>query len=574
MLAYAAPLDDMAFVLFDLFEADAEWARMPPFAGVVDRAVATAVLAEAGKLAQDVAPLYQSSDASGAHWRDGAVAAPAGFQEAFANLAAGGWFGISGNPAHGGQGLPKMLTVLVEELFWAANTNLYLYGALTTGAALCIDAHADQALKERYLPALYAGRWTGAMALTEAHAGTDLGLIRTRAEPAADGSYAITGTKMFITSGEHDLAENIVHLVLAKLPEASAGPRGISLFLVPKVLPNGRRNGFGSGGIEHKMGIRGSATSVINYDGATGYIVGAPNQGLACMFTMMNHARLSVGIQGLGLGELAYQNAAAYARERRQGRAASGPRNADADADAILVHADVRRMLLTQRAFAEAGRAFGAYVGLQLDRAHHAPDAEQRRAAQQRVDLLTPVAKAFLTDRGMECALLAQQTFGGHGYIVEHGIEQVVRDVRITQIYEGANGIQALDFAARKVLRDGGGALGGLLDEMRADTVPPAFAAPLAEAVARVERAAAHVVAGVAADADLPGAASADLLELTGLAIYAWLWARMASRVHDNHPKQQLARFFYAKLLPRTLALEATIAAGASPVMALAEDRF
>ena len=574
MLAYAAPLDDTAFVLFDLFEADAEWARMPPFAGVVDRALATAVLAQAGKLAQDVAPLYQSGDATGARWRAGAVAAPPGFQGAFENLAAGGWFGISGNPAHGGQGLPKMLTVLVEELFWAANTNLYLYGALTTGAALCIDAHADQALKERYLPALYAGRWTGAMALTEAHAGTDLGLIRTRAEPAADGGYAITGTKIFITSGEHDLAENIVHLVLAKLPDAPAGPRGISLFLVPKLLPNGRRNGFASGGIEHKMGIRGNATSVINYDGATGYIVGAPNQGLACMFTMMNHARLSVGIQGLGLAELAYQNAAAYARERRQGRSAGGPRDASADADRILVHADVRRMLLTQRAFAEAGRAFGAYVGLQLDRAHHAPAAEQRRSAQQRVDLLTPVAKAFLTDRGMECALLAQQTFGGHGYIVEHGIEQVVRDVRITQIYEGANGIQALDFAARKVLRDGGDALQGLLDEMRADTVAPRFAAPLAEAVARVERAAASVVAGVREDADLPGAASADLLELTGLAIYAWLWARMAGRVHDNHPKQHLARFFYAKLLPRTLALEATIAAGASPVMALAEEQF
>ena len=574
MLAYVPPLEDMAFVLFDLFEADDEWTRMPAFAGLIDRSLAAAVLAEAGKLAAGVAPLYQTSDASGPRWQDGTVTAPAGFQEAFTSLAAGGWLGISGNPAHGGQGLPKMLTVLVEELFWGANTNLYLYGALTTGAALCIDAHADRALKERYLPALYAGRWTGAMALTEAHAGTDLGLIRTRAEPAADGSYAITGTKIFITSGEHDLAENIVHLVLAKLPDAPAGPRGISLFLVPKVLPNGRRNGFASGGIEHKMGIRGSATSVINYDGATGYIVGAPNQGLACMFTMMNHARLSVGIQGLGLAELAYQNAAAYARERRQGRSAAGAQDSSADADAILVHADVRRMLLTQRAFAEAGRAFGAYLGLLLDRAHHAPGADQRRSAQQRVDLLTPVAKAFLTDRGMECALLAQQTFGGHGYIVEHGIEQVVRDVRITQIYEGSNGIQALDFAARKVLRDGGKALGELLDEIRAETVAPVFAAPLAEATERVERAAAGVAAEAAKDAHLPGAASADLLELTGLAIYAWLWAKMASRVHDGHPKRHLARFFYAKLLPKTLALEAAVAAGAGAVMAMPEERF
>ena len=574
MLAYAPPLEDMAFVLFDLFEADDEWARMPPFAGLVDRALATAVLAEAGRLAAGVAPLYQPSDAAGPRWQDGAVAAPPGFRTAFASLAAGGWFGISGNPAHGGQGLPKMLTVLVEELFWGANSNLYLYGALTTGAALCIDAHADEALKERCLPALYAGRWTGAMALTEAHAGTDLGLIRTRAEPVADGAYAIAGTKIFITSGEHDLAENIVHLVLAKLPDAPAGPRGISLFLVPKVLPDGRRNSFASGGIEHKMGIRGSATSVINYEGATGYLVGEPNQGLTCMFTMMNHARLSVGIQGLGLAELAYQNAAAYARERRQGRSAAGPQDLSADADAILVHADVRRMLLTQRAFAEAGRAFGAYMGLLLDRARHAPEAAERRVAQQRADLLTPVAKAFLTDRGMECALLAQQTFGGHGYIVEHGIEQVVRDVRITQIYEGANGVQALDFAARKVLRDGGRTLKEMLDEMRGETVAPAFASPLAEAIGRVERAAAHVVAGAASDADLPGAASADLLELTGLAICAWLWARMASGVDDAHPKQHLARFFYAKLLPKTLALEQTIAAGSGSVMALAEERF
>ena len=572
MLTYTAPTEDMAFVLFDLFEADKHWAELPPFAEV-DRDLATAVLTEAGKLAEGVAPLYQGSDV-GAQWNDGAVAAPQGFKAAFASLAEGGWFGVAGNPDHGGQGLPKMLTVLIEEQFWGANTNLYLYGALTTGAALCIDAHASEPLKANYLPAMYEGRWTGAMALTEAHAGTDLGLLRTRAEPTADDAYAITGTKIFITSGEHDLAENIVHLVLAKLPDAPAGNRGISLFLVPKMLPDGRRNGFASGSIEHKMGIRGSATSVINYDAAAGYLVGAPNQGLACMFTMMNHARLSVGIQGLGLTELAYQNAAAYARERRQGRAAAGPKDAGAEADSILVHADVRRMLLTQRAFAEGGRAFGAYVGLLLDRAHHAPNEDDRQAAQARLDLLTPVAKAFLTDRGMECALLAQQTFGGHGYIVEHGIEQVVRDMRITQIYEGANGIQALDFAARKVLRDGGQALRGLLDEIRAEEVPATFAAPLQEAVARVESAIGHLLGGAGADANLPGAASTDLLELTGLVIYAWLWAKMAHLVAEDHPKQALARFFYAKLLPKTLALEQTIIAGAGAVMALPDEQF
>ena len=572
MLIYRAPLQDDGFVLFDLFNAEAQWARMPAFAEL-DRDLASAVLAEAGKLAEGVVPLYQSSDAETPHWNDGTVAAPPGFKAAFADLAGGGWLGVSGNPDHGGQGLPKMLTVLLEEMFWGANTNLYLYGALTTGAALCLDAHADEETKRHYLPPLYEGRWTGAMALTESHAGTDLGLIRTRAEPVADGTYAITGTKIFITSGEHDLAENIVHLVLAKLPDAPSGNRGISLFLVPKVLPDGTRNGFVSGSIEHKMGIRGSATSVIHYDAATGVLIGQPNQGLACMFTMMNHARLSVGIQGLGLTELAYQNAAAYARERLQGRAPAGPTNAAGAADSILVHADVRRMLLTQRAFAEGGRAFGAYVGLQIDLAEHAPDAAERQAAQRRVDLLTPMVKAFLTDRGMECALLAQQTFGGHGYIVEHGVEQIVRDVRITQIYEGANGIQALDFVARKVLRDGGAALGTLLDEIRAEIGTDEFAAPLAAAVDAVESAARLVMAGSAEDPDLPGAASTDFLELAGLALFAWLWAKMARAAGDG-PKLELARFFYAKLLPKTLALEQTIRAGSASVMALREEVF
>ena len=575
MLSYTPPIDDAGFVLFDLFAAETHWARLPAFADV-DKALALAVLGEAGRLAADMVPLYQSSDADGPRWRDGEVSAPPGFKAAFGNLTNGGWLGVAGNPTYGGQGLPKMLTVLLEEMFWGANTNLYLYGALTTGAALCIDAHANEDTKRSYLPQLYSGRWTGAMALTESHAGTDLGLIRTRAVPTADGDFAITGSKIFITSGEHDLAENIVHLVLAKLPDAPSGNRGISLFLVPKHLADGTRNGFASGSIEHKMGIRGSATSVINYDGARGVLIGEPNQGLACMFTMMNHARLSVGIQGLGLTELGYQNAAAYARERLQGRSPSGPENERAAADPILAHPDVRRMLLTQRAFAEGGRAFGAYVGLLLDTAAHAEDANERRLAQQRVDLLTPVVKAFLTDRGMECALLAQQVYGGHGYIVEHGIEQVVRDVRITQIYEGANGIQALDFTVRKVLRDGAGALGALLADMRSDDVAPEFAEPLEEVIALVERSAAGLLAGAAKDPRLPGAASADFLELTGLAVFAWLWAKMAHVAgdRDGGDKRTLARFYFAKLLPKTVALERSIAAGADSLMALPSTRF
>ena len=575
MLNYSPPLADMAFVLFDVFAAEKEWARLPDLKEA-DKALALAVLAEAGKVASEVmAPLYQASDAEGAHWRNGAVSAPTGFKEAFAALAEGGWFGVAGNADHGGQGLPKMLAVPLEEMLWGANVSLYLYGALTVGAAVCIDTHGDAAMKRTYLPKLYAGEWTGAMALTESHAGTDLGMIRTRAVAAANGTYQVTGTKIFITSGEHDVAENIVHLVLAKLPDAPAGSRGISLFLVPKYLPDGTRNSFASGSIEHKMGIRGSATSVINYDAATGFLIGAPHGGLANMFTMMNYARLSVGIQGLGLGELAYQNAVAYARERLQGRAASGPKNPDAPADSILVHPDVRRMLLTQRAYTEGGRAFATYVGMMLDRTRCAEDEAERTKAQAFVDLLTPVVKAFLTDRGMEGAVLAQQVFGGHGYIVEHGMEQIVRDARIAQIYEGTNGVQALDFTARKVLRDGGRTLRRLLDDMACDAVPAEFREPLSDAIGTIERATAHLLGAASSDPDLPGAVSVDFLELTGLGIYAWLWARMAQAdAHASHNKADVARFFYAKLLPRTQALLAAIESGAESVMALPEEVF
>ena len=574
MLSYSPPLADMEFVLFEVFDAESEWARMPALRET-DRELALAVLVEAGKMASEVmAPLYQASDAEGAHWRDGVVNAPAGFKDAFAALAKGGWFGVAGNVEYGGQGLPRMLTVPLEEMLFSANVSLYLYGALTGGAAVCIDAHGDEAMKRDYLPKLYSGEWTGAMALTESHAGTDLGMIRTRAVPAGN-RYEITGTKIFITSGEHDVADNIVHLVLAKLPDAPPGSRGISLFLVPKYLPGGTRNSFASGSIEHKMGIRGSATSVINYEAATGYLVGAPNGGLANMFTMMNYARLSVGIQGLALGELAYQNALIYARERLQGRSASGPQNPDALADSILVHPDVRRMLLTQRAFAEGGRAFATFVGLLLDRARYGLDETGRDHAQALVELLTPLVKAFLTDRGMEGAVLAQQVFGGHGYIVEHGMEQIVRDARIAQIYEGTNGVQALDFTARKVLRDGGRTLRRLLGEMAGDDVPAEFRAPLSQALADIETATAHLLAGAPSNPDLPGAVSVDFLELTGLGIYAWLWARMAEAdTGSARNKTDVARFYYAKLLPKTRSLLVNIEAGADSVMALAEESF
>ena len=578
MSPYAPPIDDIEFVLYDLFDAEAEWAQIPVLDSF-DRDTVAAILTECGKLTRDVmAPLSQSSDEEGAHWNDGVVTAPEGFREAYDALATGGWLGVSGNPAFGGQGLPKMLTASLEEMFWGANTNLWLYATLTVGSAICVDVHADDATRRLYLPKFYSGSWTGAMALTEAQAGTDLGLIRTRAIPHADGSYRVTGTKIFITSGEHDLAENIVHLVLAKLPDAPGGSRGISLFLVPKYLPQddgslGRRNGLESASIEHKMGVKGSATSVINYTYATGYLVGEPNQGLACMFTMMNYERLSVGIQGLGLAERAYQAASSYAKERVQGRIPDGSTTERTAADAIVGHPDVRRMLLTQRAYNEAGRAFSAYVGLQLDRAKYASVGTVQAKAKRFGDLLTPVAKAFMTDRGLECTLLGQQVFGGHGYIREWGVEQLVRDVRIAQIYEGANGIQALDLVGRKVLKDGGATVIELIDDIRQTQVPERYAASLDEALSAWQEVTRWLCDNAPADSNLPGAASVDYLDMTGHVLYAWLWARMAG-VSDSPDKRYIADYYFAKLLPRYYALDASIRSGSASLMEPASDWF
>ncbi|MCZ6459771.1 MAG: acyl-CoA dehydrogenase family protein, partial [Gammaproteobacteria bacterium] len=423
MLEYQPPQRDFEFLLFELFKVQERWTRIPAFAEFGED-LTRAVLIEGGRLAQEVmAPLNQSGDEEGCRWDDGVVTVPEGFKGAYDEIANGGWLGFSGNPDYEGQGMPKVLGCLLEEMFWAANTSLYLYGTLSVGASICIDAHGSEEQKATYLPQLYSGRWSGAMALTEPHAGTDLGILRTKALPAADGSYRITGTKIFITSGEHELSENIVHLVLAKLPDAPAGSRGISLFIVPKFLLKedgslGERNGVASGSIEHKMGIRASATCVMNYDDAVGYLIGEENQGLACMFKMMNYERLSVGLQGLGAGELAYQQAATYARDRLQGRAATGPQNPAGAADSLLVHPDVRRMLLTIRTLTEAGRAFAMFVGLQLDLAKYTDN----EAAERRSELLTPIAKAFLTDRGFDCAVMAQQVFGGHGYVSEWGV--------------------------------------------------------------------------------------------------------------------------------------------------------
>ncbi|MFV3385287.1 acyl-CoA dehydrogenase C-terminal domain-containing protein [Pseudomonas sp. NY15364] len=590
MPEFNAPLRDMRFVLHDVFQAPSLWARLPALADTVDADTADAILEEAAKVTGNlIAPLNRSGDEEGAQWVDGEVRTPAGFREAYATYIEGGWVGLSGNPQYGGMGMPKMLAVAFEEMLYAASSSFALYSALSSGACLAIDAHASEELKTTYLPPMYEGRWAGSMCLTEAHAGTDLGIIRTKAEPQADGSYKVTGSKIFITGGEQDLTENIIHLVLAKLPDAPAGPKGISLFLVPKMLVNadgslGARNAVSCGSIEHKMGIKASATCVMNFDGATGYLIGEVNRGLAAMFTMMNYERLSIGIQGIGCAEASYQSAVAYARERIQSRAATGPVNQDKIADPIIVHADVRRMLLTMKALNEGGRAFACYVGQQLDLAKYAEDTDERQRAEALVALLTPVAKAFFTDTGLESCVHGQQVFGGHGYIREWGQEQLVRDVRIAQIYEGTNGIQALDLLGRKVVANGGAALRLFASEVRdfAHAHESPYGERLVEALERLEAVSGWLLEQAKSEPNAVGAASVEYLHLFGYVAYAYMWARMAAvaqgKQQDDEAfyggKLATAEFFFARLLPRTLSLEASIRGGSQSLYGLTAEQF
>ncbi|HBP6266826.1 acyl-CoA dehydrogenase C-terminal domain-containing protein [Pseudomonas aeruginosa] len=593
MPEYNAPLRDMRFLLNDVFDAPALWQRLPRLAERIDADTADAILEEAAKVTGGLlAPLNRSGDEEGAQWQDGAVRTPAGFREAYATYAEGGWVGLTGNPAHGGMGMPKMLAVQFEEMMYAANASFSLYSTLSAGACLALDAHGSEELKNRYLPNMYAGTWAGSMCLTEPHAGTDLGIIRTKAEPQADGSYRISGTKIFITGGEQDLTENIIHLVLAKLPDAPAGSRGISLFLVPKFLVGddgalGARNAVHCGSIEHKMGIKASATCVMNFDGASGWLVGEVNKGLAAMFTMMNYERLSIGIQGIGCAEMSYQSAVAYARERLQSRAPTGPVARDKAADPILVHPDVRRMLLTMKALTEGGRAFSTYVGQQLDLAKYAEDQEERSQAEALVALLTPVAKAFFTDTGLESCVLGQQVFGGHGYIREWGQEQLVRDVRIAQIYEGTNGIQALDLMGRKVVANGGLFLSIFSRELRAfaagaNAELAEFVTPLLTALDLLDNLTQGIVARAGNDPREIGAASVEYLHLFGYTAYAYLWARMAAAAlrqrevdpsfHDG--KLATARFYFARILPRVHSLAAAVEAGSESLYGLEAEQF
>ncbi|MEN5091008.1 acyl-CoA dehydrogenase C-terminal domain-containing protein [Pseudomonas protegens] len=592
MADYKAPLRDMRFVLNEVFEVAKLWAQLPALAETVDAETVEAILEEAGKVtARSIAPLSRSADEEGCHWKDTAVTTPEGFPQAYQTYAEGGWVGVGGDPEFGGMGMPKAVSAQVEEMVNSASLAFGLYPMLTAGACLSINAHASEELKTTYLPNMYAGVWAGSMCLTEPHAGTDLGIIRTKAEPQADGSYAISGTKIFITGGEHDLTENIIHLVLAKLPDAPAGPKGISLFLVPKFMVNvdgslGERNPVSCGSIEHKMGIQASATCVMNFDQAIGYLVGEPNKGLAAMFTMMNYERLGVGIQGLATGERSYQNAVEYARDRLQSRSPTGPQAKDKVADPIIVHPDVRRMLLTMKAANEGGRAFSTYVAMQLDTAKFSEDAETRKRAESLVALLTPVAKAFLTDLGLETTVHGQQIFGGHGYIREWGQEQLVRDVRITQIYEGTNGIQALDLVGRKIVGSGGAFYSLFADEIRhftatADGKLGEFTRPLNEALDNLDELTAWLLDRAISNPNEIGAASVEYLQVFGYTAYAYMWALMAKAALGKEQEEDFyasklgtARFYFARLLPRIHSLTASVKAGSESLFLLEAEQF
>jgi alkylation response protein AidB-like acyl-CoA dehydrogenase len=598
MPTYKAPVDDVLFLLNDVFHVE-RYANLPGFSDASPDIV-EAILGEAAKFCEDVlAPLNAIGDREGCKRSDdGSVTTPKGFKDAYKQIIDGGWVGISAPSEFGGQGLPMFMTQQVNEFMSSANLAFAMYPGLTQGAIAAILVHGSPEQKAKFLPNMVAGKWTGTMNLTEPHCGTDLGLIKTKAVKQADGSYKITGTKIFISAGEHDLAENIVHLVLARIEGAPAGTKGISLFIVPKMLPNangslGARNALTCGSLEHKMGIHGNATCVMNYDGATGWLIAEENRGLHAMFTMMNEARLAVGLQGLAISEVAYQNAVAYAKERLQGRALSGAKAKDKPADPIIVHPDVRRTLMTIKSFNEAGRALVMWTALASDLHHRSEDDKTRQAAEDHMGLLTPVIKGVLTDTGFASTVMAQQMFGGHGYIAEHGMEQFVRDARITMMYEGANGIQALDLVGRKLPKDGGRALQaffaevqGFIKEQSADEGMKVYIEPLGKALAHLQQATMWFMQNALAKPDNAGAGSTDYMHLFGLVALGYMWCRMAATARAKlkagangstermNAKLVTGRFFMERVLPETGAHLARIQAGAGSVMELPEDAF
>jgi alkylation response protein AidB-like acyl-CoA dehydrogenase len=596
MPSYKAPVDDVVFLLNDVFDY-ARFSNLPRFSEApID--VVEAILSEGGKFAQEVLqPLNRVGDLEGCkRAEDGAVTAPKGFREAYKAFAEGGWVGISGSTQYGGQGLPLSLGVIVSEYMISANLAFAMYPGLTNGAAAAIETHASQALKDKYLPKLTSGEWTGTMNLTEPHCGTDLGLLKTKAVANGDGFYSITGQKIFISAGDHDLADNIIHLVLARIEGAPAGVKGISLFLVPKVFVGedgtlGNRNSLGCGALEHKMGIHGNATCVMNFDGAKGWLVGEENRGLNAMFVMMNAARLGVAVQGLAQSEVAYQNAAAYAKDRLQGRSLSGVKAPDKAADPLIVHPDIRRMLLEIRSFNEAARALMVSVALNEDELHGSPDEKTRQGADDRLGLMTPVLKGVFTDLGFANTIKAQQVLGGHGYIAEWGMEQFARDARIAMIYEGANGVQALDLVGRKLPKDGGravmaffGEVGAFLSENSDDVALKPYLAPVKAALGQLQQATMWLMQNGMKNPDNAGAASTDYMHLFGLTALGYMWARIVKAVlkrqaagtsnPDLDAKTTLAKFYFARMLPEAGAHLARITSGAETLMELPAAAF
>ncbi|HSH99877.1 MAG TPA: acyl-CoA dehydrogenase C-terminal domain-containing protein [Reyranella sp.] len=595
MAVYKGPVKDIAFVLNEVLDV-ASLAKLPGYEDATPDTI-QAILEEAAKLCENVLfPLNRTGDEEGCHYENGVVRTPKGFKQAYDQFREGGWTAMTCDPEYGGQGLPATVGFAVQEMFTASNQAFSMYPGLSHGAYEALSRHGSDELKKAYLPKLTDGTWSGTMCLTEPHCGTDLGMLRTKAEPQADGSWSITGTKIFISAGEHDLTENILHLVLARPEGAPGGTRGISLYLVPKFLPKadgsvGERNGIRCGAIEHKMGIKANATCVMNLDGARGWLVGELNKGMNAMFVMMNAARLGVGMQGLGIAEVARQSAVAYAQDRIQGRSLTGPKNANGPADPIIVHPDVRRMLLTQKSFTEGARALALWVGMLIDEAHCHPDAARREAADDLIQMLTPIIKAYFTDMGSECANLAVQTYGGHGFIRENGVEQLVRDARITQLYEGTNGIQALDLVGRKLPMKGGaaaqrllGLMSGFVAEHKSNDKLKEFVEPLEKALGRVQDAALFLMQNAMKNPDEAGAAATDLLRLMALTAMAYMWARIVIAAHkglaagnDNafyEAKLATARFFTARVLPQTTSLNHQIKAGAATLMALPAEAF
>jgi alkylation response protein AidB-like acyl-CoA dehydrogenase len=596
MPQYHAPLRDMQFVLHEVLKVQDEFQHMPRFAEV-DADTVNAVLEQGAKFCEQVIfPLNKPGDEQGCQHDKNtqAVTTPEGFRQAYQQYIEGGWAALACEPEYGGQGLPQTLNQVFFEMANAANQAWTMYPGLTHGAYECLHAHGTEEQKTLYLPKLTSGEWTGTMCLTEPHCGTDLGLLRTKAEPSGDGSYRLSGQKIFISSGEHDMAVNIVHLVLARLPDAPAGSKGISLFVVPKFLPQpdgtlGTRNLIHCNGIEHKMGIHANATCQMYLDGAQGWLVGEPNKGLQAMFVMMNAARLAVGVQSLGLSEVAYQNAVVYAKDRLQMRSLSGVKAPEKAADPIIVHPDVRKMLLTARAYVEGGRALAYFAALQIDRELHHPDAEVRKEAADLLALLTPITKAFLTDNGWIATSNCLQVYGGHGYIAEWGMEQFVRDARINMIYEGTNTIQSLDLLGRKVLMDNGARLKKLgklvqdfIEEEGVKEEMQEFINPLADLGDKVTKLTMELGMKAMGNQDEVGGAAVDYLRVCGHLVFAYFFARMARIALDKQnsgdpfyvAKLHTARFYFQRLLPETAFAIRSARSGVANLLAMPEQLF